>query len=311
MIASAPKNPQTLLEAVRHFTVDRADECVRSIRFPGGVCCPHCGSVNVGEIKSRRRFQCRDCRKQFSLITGTIMEGTHLKLDQWLVAIWLVVNAKNGISSCELARSLGIKQQSAWHLIHRIREIITQEAGEQMTGVVEVDETFVGGLFKHMSHERRERARMKGHKGKAVVHAIKERRSGMIRAEVIPAAQTEYVRDAILENVKPGSKVYTDESRIYQWVKDAYQHKSVNHADRYVIGTVHVNGCENFFNCLRRAVKGTYIKPTAEHLPAYVDEAVYRFNNRKMNDWERFDAACRRIVGKRLTYSNLTDGATR
>lgn len=313
MIASSPKNPQTLLAAMRHYTPEVADAYVASIKWPGGACCPKCGSVKVGTIASRKRYQCRekDCRAQFSITTGTIMEGTHLRLDQWIAGVWMIVNCRNGVSSCEIARTIGCKQQSAWHLLHRVRHIMGQDKGEQMAGVVEVDETFVGGLFKHMSHERRERARARGNKGKAVVHAIKERRSGTIRAEVLPAATTEYVRDAVLENVKPGARVYTDESRIYQWVGQAYQHKAVNHMERYVVGTVHVNGCENFFNCLRRGVKGTYIRPTAEHLPAYVDEAVYRFNNRKQTDWERFDGVMRRIVGKRLTYAALTDGAKR
>lgn len=302
------------MEAVRYFSdLDRAEDYIKSIKWPNGPVCPGCGSQNVGHIASRRRYQCREkgCRKQFSLATGTIMESTHLRLDQWCVAAWMLINCRNGVSSCEIARTIGCKQQSAWHLLHRLRALFTQEYTEKFRGLCESDETFIGGLFKFMSAERRERARQRGQKGKAVVHAIKERRSGMVRAEVIPAARTEYVRDAVLEHVKTGSRLYTDESMVYDWADSCYIHRTVNHQERYVQGTVHTNGCENFFNCLRRACKGTYIKPTAEHLPSYVDEAVFRFNIRHESEWARFDTAMRRIVGKRLTYSELTDGATR
>lgn len=299
---------------MRHFTPEVADAYIRSIKWPEGPCCPGCGSIRIGEIKSRRRFQCREngCRKQFSLTTGTIFESTHLRLDQWIAGVWMIVNCKNGVSSCEIARAIGCKQQSAWHLLHRVRHVLQQDHGDQLSGECESDETFVGGLFKHMSQARRIRARAQGRGAKSVVHAIKERKSGTVRAEVIPAAKSEYVRDAIMEHVAPGSHVYTDESTIYNWVPGSwYRHGSVNHQHTYVEGSVHVNGCENFFNCLRRACKGTYIKPTAEHLGAYVDEAVFRFNHRKDTDWERFDRAMRMIVGKRLTYSELTDGGVR
>jgi transposase-like protein len=312
-MVAATTTPQTLMAAVRHFDPETASRYIEGIKWPDGPVCPECGSVNVGRIKSRNRHQCREkgCRRQFSLLTGTIMEGTHLSLDKWVAAVWMIVNCRNGVSSCEIARTIGCKQQSAWHLLHRVRHVLAQDAAN-FTGVCESDETFVGGLVKFMSRERRARAKARGRHGKTVVHAVKERRSGMVRAEVIPAAQTVYVRDAVMEKVKPGSRLYTDEGRIYDWAGDSwYTHRSVNHQERYVDGDVHTNGCENFFNCLRRACKGTYIKPTPEHLGAYVDEAVFRFNVRTLTEWERFEAAMKRIVGKRLTYAALTDGAVR
>lgn len=177
---------------------------------------------------------------------------------------------------------------------------------------MESDETFVGGLQKFMSMSRRIKARAKLNGGKAVVHGLKERASGKVRAEVIPAATTEYIRDAVLENVEEGSILCTDESHVYKWARAPYyHHRTVNHADRYVNGIAHTNGLECFFNCLRRGLKGTYIRATPDHLTAYVDEQVYRFNHRKLTDWERFEGAMRMIVGKRLTYSALTDGAVR
>lgn len=308
------KNPRTLLEAMRHFDPETAQAYIEAIKWPDGPCCPKCGSIKVGRIVSRNRLQCRErgCRKQFSLITGTIFESTHLKLDQWIVAVWLIVNCRNGVSSCEIARAVGCKQQSAWHLLHRVRHLLVPENDGQLTGAVEADETFVGGLFKFMSEHRRRRAMMNGRpNGKSVVFAMKERGSGMVRAEVIPAARLEYVRDAVLENVEEGATLHTDSSRVYDWASDVYKHKSVNHAITYVDAECHTNGLENYFNCLRRGLKGTYIKAHHEHLSAYVNEQTFRFNNRTLTDWERFEAAMKLVVGKRLTYSTLTDGGVR
>jgi transposase-like protein len=306
--------PRNLMEAMRHFDVETATRYVESIKWPECPCCPKCGSVNVGRIVSRARLQCREkgCRKQFSVTTGTIMESTHLKLDQWMVAVWMIANCRNGISSCEIARHVGCKQQTAWHLLHRVRHVLKDEAEGRFTGEVEADEKFVGGLFKFMSESRRHRAMRNGRpNGKSVVHAVKERSTGRVRAEVIPAARVEFVRDAVLEKVEPGAQLYTDSASAYAWAGSVYNHRAVNHAERYVDGPCHTNGLENFFNCLRRGLKGTYIKAHHEHLPAYVDEQVWRFNNRKESEWARFEKAMRGIVGKRLTYSTLTDGATR
>lgn len=308
------KRPTTLLQAMRHFDADTAYEYIKSIKYPDGACCPKCGSVNVGEIRTRRRFQCREkgCRTQFSLLTGTIFESSHLKLDQWCAALWMIVNCKNGVSSCEIARAIGCKQQSAWHLLHRARELLQPVEGDQFHGECESDETFVGGLMKWMSTSRQAKAWASGlPKGKSVVHAIYERRTGTVRAEVIPAASAENVRDAIMENVAENSILYTDSSRIYDWANDVYRHQSVNHNERYVDGRCHTNSLECYFNTLRRGLKGTYIRASHEHLTAYVNEQTFRFNFRKETDWERFDRAMRMIVGKRLTYKELTDGCIR
>lgn len=309
------KLPRTLMEAMRYFDLETAAKYVESIKWPGGPVCPKCGSVNIGRIASRARFQCREkgCRKQFSLITDTVFESTHLSLDKWMAAVWMIVGCRNGVSSCEIARTVGCKQQSAWHLLHRVRHILQPDANApQFKGVVEADETFVGGLFKFKSEHRRRRALANGRpNGKSVVHAVKERRTGLVRAEVIEAANIQNVRDAVLEKVEGGAELHTDSARVYDWAGDVYNHRSVNHAERYVDGDVHTNGLENYFNCLRRSLKGTYVKAHHEHLAAYVNEQTWRFNHRKDNEWERFDAAMRQIVGKRLTYKELTDGATR
>lgn len=315
MIATIDR-PNTLLSAMRHFTPDVAEGYIASIKWPDGPCCPKCGSVNVGEIKSRRRHQCREkgCRQQFSLTTGTILEGTHLRSDQWVAAVWMIVNCRNGVSSCEIARTIGCKQQSAWHLLHRIRHILAGDEGAKLSGVVETDSTLVGGRLGNMPVKRRRKIQGQNPRvNKAAVHALRERRTGRVRAAVVQSERSDDIQAIVAEHVETGSCLHTDESRAYSRVSELGIYRlSVNHGKgEYVRGTVTVNGCENFFSCLRRALKGTYIKATPGHLAAYVDEAVYRFNVREMTEWERFDSAMRRIVGKRLTYSTLTDGAVR
>lgn len=313
------KLPRTLLEAMRHFDPHTAYDYVASIKWPGGPVCPKCGSVNVGHIASRNRHQCREkgCRAQFSLTTGTIMEATHLRLDQWLAAVWMIANCRNGVSSCEIARTIGCKQQSAWHLLHRIRHLMQQERTGKLgfnAGVIESDTTYIGGEFKFMSYERKERAAKSDRPfDKSVVHAMRDRRTGNIRASVVPNPPRNFIRKEIMENVATSARVYTDSARSYRWLpQEGYRHQHVNHnALEYVRGTVHVNGCENFFNTLRRGLGGTYIATRPEHLHAYVDEQVYRFNVRNLSEWERFDKVMQMVVGKRLTYASLTDGATR
>lgn len=310
------KRPTTLMAAVRYFDPDTAERFVESIKWPKGPVCPKCGSVNVGYIKSRRRHQCREkeCRRQFSLTTGTIMEATHLRLDQWIVAVWMIINCRNAVSSCEIARTIGCKQQSAWHLLHRVREIMREDAGEKFSGGVEADATWVGGVVKKMPMSRRVKFINKGPQfGKTFVHAIRERSTGRVRAEIVARESRAEMERVINANVEPGSFLYTDSSGAYNWVKRAgFGHATVNHmGGEYVRGAATTNGCENFFNCLRRALRGTYIRPSPDHLQAYVDEAAYRFNVRELSEWERFERAMRQIVGKRLTYSELTGGAVR
>lgn len=227
----------------------------------------------------------------------------------------MIASCRNGISSCEIARTVGCCQTSAWHLIYRVRHILSQEnAGLFGTGggVTEADWTYVGGLVEFMPHERRERTKAARHKGKAIVHAIKERRSGQVRARMIPHPRRGPVEEHLLDNVATGARLYTDDSRTYWYSGGWYQHRAVNHSRKeYVRGTVHVNGCENFFNCLRRTLKGSYIRPSPKHPQSYVDEQAFRFNVRKEGEWDRFAIALRLILGKRLTYKTLTGGATR
>lgn len=315
MIARNPSPPRTLMEAMRHFDPETAAAYVAGIKWADGAFCPKCGSVKVGHIKSRNRYQCKEkgCRKQFSLLTDTIFESTHLGLDQWMVAVWMIVNCRNGVSSCEIARAVGCKQQSAWHLLHRVRHILAQDGAEKLSGFVEADTTLVGGILKNMKQSRRDALAPLGRlAGKTIVHALKERSTGNVRAAVVQRETSEVARQIVTENVAAGSFLMTDSAHAYKGLKLDYIHQSVNHSrGEYVRGDVHTNGCESFFNCLRRGLKGTYIRATPEHLAAYVDEAVFRFNVRKESEWTRFDTAMRLICGKQLTYTELTGGAVR
>lgn len=232
MVQIVNDRPQTLLAAARYYSTERATAYIASIKWPDGPCCPKCGSVNVGTIASRGKFQCREkgCRKQFSLITGTIMESSHLRLDQWILAVWMIANCRNGVSSCEIARTVGCKQQSAWHLLHRVRHLFTQDRREPMSGIVEVDETLVGGRYEFMHAARRERAMMEGSRyGKTLVMGMLERRTGQVRAGVISDATVKIAKYEISGNIQPGTEIHTDGAAIYGWVKNGYVHRSVNH----------------------------------------------------------------------------------
>jgi len=302
------------MEAVRYFSnPEVAEEYAASVKWSDGPVCPKCGSVNIGRIKSRSKFQCREkgCRRQFTVKHDTIMEDSPLPIDKWLVAIWMIANCRNGASSCEIARTLGIKQQSAWHLLHRVRYAMRSGYHHRLNGVVECDETFVGGRFKNMPAKRREAKRAEfGHKGKTAVQVFLER-GGEVRGRVIPRANRKHLQAGVRQHVEPGAKLYTDAATAYSSLRGEYDHEWVNHMKEYVRDAVHVNSCENFFSLLRRGLKGTYVAVEPKHLERYVDEQAFRFNHRKESDWMRFDRLVRRIVGKRLEYRVLTGGAKR
>ncbi len=303
--------PQSLLEAVRHFTdPDRCHEYMKSMKWPDGrIVCPKCGGDHVGEIKSRRMFQCKtkDCRKQFSVKVGTIFEDSPLGLDKWFVAAWSIANAKNGISSCELARALGVTQKSAWFMLHRIRLAMKTESFNRITGEIEGDETFVGGKFKNMHKSKR--AAMpagRGTIGKAVVQGLIER-GGEVRCRVVPNQKRKTLQTIIRENVEPGATVYTDALRSYAGLGDEYVHAVIDHAIAYVDGRVHTNCMENFWALLKRSLSGTYVAVSPVHLDRYLDEQTMRFNTRKGKDSERFERVMGATPGRRVTYDQLTE----
>ncbi|HUP02368.1 MAG TPA: IS1595 family transposase [Bryobacteraceae bacterium] len=304
------REPITLQEAVVYFS--DPDNCRAYIvprRWPDGVTCPRCGSMKVAFQPKYNRWQCsvHHARRQFTLKTGTIMEDSPIGLDKWLTAMWLVASNRNGISSWELHRALGITQKTAWFMLHRIRLAMQDDlTGGNLGGEVEVDETYIGGKSRNMHAERRRRTINGDHKGKTVVLGMLER-GGQVRAGVVPDRKKDTLRPIVSANVDAGTKLYTDEYG-WQWVnKDEYLHEMVNHLDQYVSGNVHTNGLENFWSLLKRAIGGTYVSVEPFHLFRYVDEQAFRFNNRKpMDDSDRFSYLVRKIAGKRLTYAELT-----
>ncbi|HLJ25072.1 MAG TPA: IS1595 family transposase [Candidatus Angelobacter sp.] len=309
--------PKTLQEAILYF--GNQNNCLAYLankRWPDGVViCPTCGGNQVHFLHSRGLWQCvnKHTRRQFSIKVGTVMEDSPIGLDKWLCAMWMLTNDKNGISSYEIHRGLGITQKSAWFLMHRIR-LAMQENGtifRKLTGHVEVDETFIGGKARNM-HKAKRKAKIQGRgaTGKVVVMGLMER-GGHVRAQVIPERDKPTVQGVVREHVSEGSSVYTDELVAYLGLDDKYSHEIINHAEEYVRGLVHTNGMENFWSLLKRGLHGTYVSVEPFHLFRYIDEQSFRFNHRAtpkhpMTDADRFRLVTSQIAGKRLTYKELT-----
>ncbi len=307
--------PQTLIEAIRHFAnPDVCLEIVSRLRFPNGVVtCPNCGREDVKFIPTRRIWECRSKhpKRQFSVKVGTIFEDSPIGLDKWLTTMWMISNAKNGISSYEVHRAIGVTQKTAWFMLHRIRLAMQSDSFDMMDGQIEADETYVGGRSEFM-HKARRRVKIKstGMTGKTAVMGLLERHGpdghSRVRARVIGSTKRHVLRGEIRANVKAGSELFTDAHPSYQLL-DEFEHETIDHAESYVRGKVHTNGIENFWSLLKRAIKGTYVAIEPFHLTRYVDEQAFRFNNRKTVDADRFQRVVGGIVGKRLTYRQLTE----
>jgi transposase-like protein len=305
-------DPQTLQQATVAFSdPDNCREYVVPRRWSDGVVtCPTCGSTVVHFQPKHNRWQCtnRHPRRQFTLKTGTVMEDSPLGLDKWMMAMWLVASNRNGISSWELHRALGITQKSAWFMLHRIRLAMQDDlSGGSLGGEVEVDETFSGGKARNMHKDRKRRVQQHGRNtgGKAVVLGMLQR-DGKLLASVIPDRTKASIQPIVAGNVDAGTTLYTDEHG-HQWKMEKYEFQMVNHLMTYVDGNVHTNGIENFWSLLKRTIGGTYVSVEPFHLFRYVDEQAFRFNNRlPMKDADRFSYLVRKVVGKRLTYAELT-----
>ncbi len=311
-----PQLPKTLQEAVSFFSdPQKTFDYAVSLRWPTGkVTCPRCGSTEHSFISTRRLWFCKGCKKQFTVKVGTIFEDSALGMDKWMIAVWLIVNAKNGISSYEIARALGITQKSAWFMMHRVRLAMHSKEFVRLGGggkEVEVDETFIGGAARFMHADKRKvKITERGVKDKAAVIGILER-GGQIRASVVPSRRKNELQARIRAHVKAESAIYTDALMSYQGLNQDFIHKTIDHAESYVDGQVHTNGLENFWSLLKRGLKGTYINVEPFHLFRYLDEQVFRYNNRAtLNDGERFHRVMGLIAGKRLTYEQLTGKGT-
>jgi transposase-like protein len=309
------REPKTLQEAILYFADPiNCREYLVARRWPKGVTCPRCGSEDVLFLEKYNRWHCRAKHEapQFTLKTGSIMEDSPVGLDKWLTAIWLIVNCKNGISSYEIHRALGITQKTAWFLDHRIRLAMQDDlTGGMLGGEVEVDETFIGGKVRNMHKSRKREVQKHSQKGdKTIVLGILERASESkekrIRATVVADRKRTTMQAEVSGVVEKGAKVYSDDYGIQWRMDDQFEHEMVDHLTTYVDGQVHTQGIENFWSLLKRCVGGTYISVEPFHLFRYVDQQAYRFNTRKMTDAERFDVAVKGIVGKQLTFEQLT-----
>ncbi|HEV2201204.1 MAG TPA: IS1595 family transposase [Bryobacteraceae bacterium] len=313
------ESPATLRDAVIWFAdFDHCREFMAQLRWPDGVVkCPHCGSDNVTWLAKARIWKCyaKHARPTFTLKTGTIFEDSPIPLEKWLCAAWLLIGCKNGVSSYEIHRDLGVTQKSAWFMLHRLR-LAMREGGFKIGGSgkdVEADETFIGGRvdFMHRGSKRLKRANTEGMWGKTVVLGLLER-DGRARAAVSPTRKYYEIHQHVTANVEPGTNLITDEFQAYATLPKDYTHEVIDKTYGYVNGKIHVNSMENFWSLLKRTLKGTYVSVDPCHLQAYVDEQVFRFNNRKdvdgnpISDAERFTTLMKQIVGLRLTYNELT-----
>ncbi len=324
------EKPKTLRQVIRYFANE--DNCVQQVvkmRWPNGVACPACGHPQYWYLEKQRRFKCKECWKQFTCKLGTIFEDSPIPLDKWLIAMWMLANCKNGVSSYEIARAIGVTQKSAWFMLHRLRVALRNGTLSKMGGPgseVEADETFVGGKAINMHKSRKLRLRQARNEipdykytggpgslpNKTAVAGVLDRESRKVRADVLPNIKREVLQDRILNEVAPGSKLYTDQAVAYDSLAKHYTHEVVNHLEGYVKGRVHTNGMENFWSLLKRSLHGSYVAVEPFHLFRYVDEQVFRYNHRKhddgkpMTDSERFELALSQIAGKRLTFAEVT-----
>ena len=317
-----------LQDAIKHFSEPaNVLAYMTRLRWPDGVVtCPTCGREDAPFLKNQNKWQCKSVhpKRQFSAKVGTIFEDSPIPMDKWLVAVWMLSDCRNGVSSYELARAIGVTQKSAWFMLHRIRKAMQTGSISKLGGgggEVESDETFVGGKTRNMHKTRRMKIRAAAgvpvypcespYAGKTAVIGILDRDARTIRAQVLPNMKRETLQNQILNNVEHGAKLYTDSAIGYDKLADRYAHEVVNHTTEYVRGRVHTNGLENFWSLLKRSLHGTYVAVEPFHLDRYVDEQVFRFNNRgskehKVSDFARFTRAMSQVAGKRLTFAEVT-----
>lgn len=316
--------PRTLLDAIRYFA--NPNNCLHYMiekRWPNGeITCPTCGGGHVRFDRKRHVYTCNNKhpRRQFSVKVGTIFEDSPLGLDKWLPTVWMVANMKNGVSSHEVARSLGVTQKTAWFMLHRIRLAMHDTSNDLLQGSIEVDETYVGGKARNM-HPARRKAIIGAARsrqpfiGKVAVMGLLERHpdgDSRIKTEVLAKNRLKKpdMQRLVIDRVSMGSTVNSDSLKSYVGLDNFYIHNVIDHAERYVDGQIHTNGLENFWSLLKRGLHGTYVNVQPFHLFRYLDEQVFRFNNRKrLTDGDRFALAMQGIVGRRLTYRALLGNA--
>ena len=296
----------TLVEVMRMFPDDAtAERWFIDMRWPMGVHCPDCGSMSVQERPTRKPqpYRCRDCRKDFSVKTGSLMHGSKLGFQVWALAIYLLATNLKSVSSMKLHRDLGVTQKTAWYLSQRIRETWVDHR-ESFSGPVEVDETYVGGKKKNMSKARRKATPGRGTVGKAAVAGARDRATGRVSASVVDRTDKATLQKFVRERARAGAKVYTDEASAYEGMP--FNYEAVKHgAGEYVRGMAHTNGIESFWAMLKRAHKGTFHQLSIKHLQRYVCEFAGRHNQRSADTVSQMEAIAEGLNGKQLSYDDL------
>ncbi len=285
---------------------ETAEEWFVARRWPNGVCCPKCGSLNVkmGAKRKGLPFRCRSkgCEAPFSAKYGTFMQSSKITYQEWLYALYLVATNLKGVSSMKLHRELGRTQKSAWHAAHRIRKVLDQGL-PLFSGPVEADETYVGGTRRNMSASKRKMLTGRGPSGKVAVAGIRDRATNKVKAKVVPNTMSETLGGFVTGNVIPGTRIYTDDATAYTHLPN---HASVKHSvSEHVRGQVHTNGTESFWAVLKRAHKGTFHRLSAKHLHRYVDEFVGRHNMRELDTLDQMALIARKMTGSQLRYKDL------
>ena len=273
-------------------------------RWPAGVACPKCGSLNIQERASRKPqpFRCRDCRKDFSVKVGTLMESSPLKLRVWLLAIYILTTNIKGTSSLKLHRDLKVTQKTAWFLAHRIRESFASTE-PPLRGDVEVDEAFFGGKAKNMHAKKRRQLTGRGTTDKTAVVGIRERSTGKVRAAVVQRTDAPTLTGFLDDHADPAAKVYTDEAAAYQGLPN---HETVKHGvGEYVRDQAHINGMESFWSLMKRGYIGVHHRMSPKHLHRYVSEFSGRHNDRPLDTMEQMCRIAKGFEGKRLRYQDL------
>ncbi|MCE0499214.1 MAG: IS1595 family transposase [Methylacidiphilales bacterium] len=310
MKAEQTEFPKTLQEAITYFADPmRGLDFMVSLRWQNGkVTCPHCQSERVSFLATRKKWKCMSCHKQFSAKVGTIFEDSALGYDKWFPAFWLIVNAKNGISSYEIGRALGVTQKTAWFMLQRIRLAMQNGTIVKMGGSVEADETFIGAKARNM-HKGKRKVKGTGPVAMTPVMGLLERttplRKSRVKLNVLKNRRRAAIQGNVREYVLKGAELYTDALPSYNGLKEEYTHQVIDHAECYAKGKVHTNGLENFWSLLKRTIKGTYVNVEPFHLFRYLDEQAFRFNEREDTDSGRFMKAVSGIIGKSLSYVEL------